>query len=900
MAAPPLVGRRRECARLDELLAAARAGHSRVLVVRGGPGTGKTALLRFLTDRAGACRIVRAGGARSERNLGYAALHQLCLPHLERLAGLPARQRETLEVAFGLSAGQPPDPWLAGRAVQTLMTEVAREGPLLLVVDDAQWLDDASAAALRSMAHRLAAGPVGLVVAVRDPAGAWPRGLPELAVSRLDSHDAAVLLDRTLAGVPDPRVLARLLAESDGNPLALLAAARAVPMPELASMGAGPPTGRLEREFERRVGALPGPARRLLLLAAAEPAGDVAVLRRAAQRIGSAWPPAVAAECGGLLSVAGPRVLFQHPLVRSAVYRSAAPAERRAAHRALAEVTDPHREPDRRAWHHARAAVRPDEAVAADLERSAGRALAHGGLGAAATFLERAAALTPEPARRARRCLAAARTKLRAGALVQAAQLAASARAGPLDETGRLLIERLEAEVAVATGRDGDAVARLLAVARRWETVDARTARDMYLEALAAVLLTGRAGSGAPACDVVRAARAAPPAGTPAGHALLETLGALLTEGPRHAALRWREAVGTLARPEQDLESALRCTGLAAAAAAGLWDDAGWDLLSRRHLETARRAGALGVLPRALHARAVMRVFAGETAQAATLIHEADRLGPESGGLVPCGAMILESVRGSAHGRSSPDTGTDAPMRDLAQALLSNAHGRYPEALRAARRAAEDRSPVGPPQWALAEVVEAGARIGATRAAREALDQLSDMAHAAGTDWALGILAGRRALIAGDADAEDDYREAVERLGRTRLRLDLAREQLRYGEWLRRQARRRHALDQLRTAHAAFAAMGAGPFAERARHELLAAGGGPRRDAGPASAVLTAQETHIARLAAQGLTNGEIGAALSISARTVEWHLGTIYIKLRVPARGRLRLALAEMDAGER
>ena len=909
---PELLGRRHERDALTNFVAAVKAGRSQVLVLRGEAGIGKTALLHFLIDRATGCRIARAAGVESEMELAFAGLHQLCGPHLDRLADLPTPQCEALSTAFRLRPGPAPDRFLVGLAVLTLLCQVAEEQPLICAVDDVQWLDRASAQALEFVARRLAAEPVGMVFAGREP-GAEPRlsGLPEIVVRGLGGGDDAALLDAAVTGTLDPRVRGRILDESHGNPLALLELPRGLSAAELAfggaaDAGATPLVRRLEQGFLRQVMPLPEPSRRLLLTAAAEPVGDVPLLWRAADRLGIGADAATAAESAGLVELHD-RVRFRHPLVRSAVYRSATPAERRAAHRALADVTDGDADGDRRAWHRAHAAVGPDEDVAAELERSAGRALARGGVAAAAAFLEHAAALTPDPARRARRCLDGAEAKVHAGAFHEARAMLAVTAAEPLADTARARVDLLRAQISFAADRGNEALPLLLAAAARLEPLDAGLARDTYLDALAAALFAGRLASGPGAREVARAVRAAPaPATARRGDVLLEALAVLFTDGYAAAAPLAHRGVRAFVADDLALDEALRFAWLAAATAASLWDDTGWDVLTRRHLEVARDAGALGALPLALHTRVVVLLFTGDLAAAAALVAEAQSVAEVTGGdstLAPYGEVALVALQGREEPAealisgcladvTARGEGVGVNLAQWARAVLCNGLGRYEDALAAARVATADPLELGPPKWALPELVEAGVRSGRTELAATAVEQLAAMTAAAGTDWARGVEAGSRALLsAGDA-ADALHREAIDRLGRTTVRVELARAQLRYGEWLRREGRRVDARAQLRGAYEALTAMGAGAFAERARRELLATGETVRRRTVETSADLTPQEAHIARLAAEGLTNPEIGAELYISPRTVEWHLRRVFTKLGVSTRRQLRRAV--------
>jgi DNA-binding CsgD family transcriptional regulator len=909
MSGTALLGRRRECEQLSSLAAAAKAGRSQVLVLRGEAGIGKSALLEFLLERVAGCRVARAVGVESEMELAFAGLHQLCAPYLDRLDTLPAPQADALATAFGLRPGGAPDRFLVGLAVLTLLCEVAEERPLFCVVDDVQWLDQASVQTLEFVARRLAAEPVAMVFAVRDGEGSPLAGLPDLVVGGLRGADAAALLSATHPGPLDPRVRDRIVAESHGNPLALLELPRGLSAAELAFGGAASPATtplvhRIEQGFLRQVAPLPRPSRRLLLAAAAEPVGDVPLVWRAVARLGLGSDAAEAAEAADLI-VLGERLRFRHPLVRSAVYRSATPAERREVHHVLADATDPDVDPDRRAWHRARAAVGPDEAVADELERSADRALAHGGLAAAAAFLEQAAGLTPDPARRVRRALDAAQAKVHAGAFDDAADLLTTAEEGPLAEAGRARVDLLRAEMSFAAHRGNEALPLLLAAAGRLEPLDPRLARDTYLDALSAALFAGRLAVGAGAAQVAEAVRrTASPAAAGKGDLLLDGLAVLFTDGYAPSVPLSRRAVRAFAEEELTMDEALRSAWLAAATAASLWDDGTWDVLTRRHLDLASDAGALSALPLALNTRTVLHLFTGELDAAASFVDRIRSLEEVTrSGLAPYGEAGLLALRGDAE-RAEPliraaladvrarGEGVGVNMLQWAAAVLCNGLGRSREALAAARDAATDPLELGPPKWALAELVEAGVRSGDPRAAAAGQEQLTALTRASGTDWALGVAASRRALLHAGTAAEDLHREAVDRLGRTRVRLELARARLLYGEWLRREGRRVDARAQLRAAHDALSAMGAEAFAERARRELLATGETVRKRTVAASSDLTAQEAHIARLAAQGLTNPEIGAALFISPRTVEWHLRKTFTKLGITTRRELRRSL--------
>jgi DNA-binding CsgD family transcriptional regulator len=916
---PGLRGRARERGELCGVVTAVRAGDSCVLVLRGEPGIGKTALLEFLVDSAAGCRVARAAGVESEMELPYASLHQLCRPYLDRASRLPPPQHEALRVVFGQRSGGIPDRFLVGLAVLTLLCAVGEEAPLLCVVDDVQWLDRASAQTLEFVARRLGAEPVGMVFAARPPEGE-PRlaGLPELVIGGLSRADAAGLLEAALPRPLDSRIRDRVLEEAQGNPLALLELPRGLTTTELVfgGPGASAPTDRvqrLEQGFSRQLGQLPAHVRQLLLTAAAEPVGDGAAVRRAAGRLGIRPGAAGAAETDGLVDMIGDEVRFRQPLVRSAVYRSATPAQRRQVHRALAEVTDPAADPDRRAWHRARAAVGTDEAVAAELDHAADRAFARGGVAAAAALLETSAALTPEPGQRARRRLAAAGAKATAGSFEDAARLLEAAEAGPLDEPGRARLDLLRAQVAYNSGHADDALPLLLTAARRWERLDGRGARETYLAAFPAALSAGRpaAGPEPPLRTVATVVRAASPPEVPRrADLLLDGLAVLHTDGYAASAPLLHRAVRAFGGAAPGPDEGFHGLGVAAAAAVDLWDDVHWDVLSRRHLDAVRKAGALGLLPLALAGRALFLIHSGNLSAASSLVAEGQWIVGTTGGagtLLPLSEAWLAAVRGDEHadppiqdglGNAFPgDQGVAPTVMQSARAVLCNGLGRYEDALEAAQDAAADPLELGPATWALAEVVEAGARTGDLDAAARGFRQLAALTRASGTELARGVQAARGALLERGGAAEELYREGIDRLGRTRIRVEWARAGLRYGEWLRRQGRRVDARAQLRSAYDALAAMGVEGFAERARRELLATGETVRKRTVETPGELTAQEAHIAQLAADGLTNPEIAARLYLSPRTVEWHLRKVFTKQGLSTRRQLRRFLHQAGA---
>jgi len=674
-------------------------------------------------------------------------------------------------------------------------------------------------------------------------------------------------------------------------------------------------SGRIEGSFRRRLDALPADTSELLLVAAAEPVGDPVLVWRAAGRLGIGAQAATPGADAGLLEV-GTRVRFRHPLVRSAAYRSASLQKRQDAHRALAQVTDAKIDPDRRAWHRAQAAPGPDEAVAAELERSAGRAQARGGLAAAAAFLERAAMLSPGPARRARRLLAAARAKRGAGALDAALDLLGALEAEPLDALSAAEVEHLRGLIALVQRGPSDAARLLLRAARRLEPLDPGLARDTHLEALWAAVWAGHMGSPGGVAAAAEAARAAPsgPEPTRAVDLLLEAFALRLTQGYAAAApLLTRALELSLALEVTDDEVGLwrwLAGGRAGALVAlELWDADSWHALAAVQAQFARDTGALVHLQYALNFLATAQLFAGELTTAARLVDE-DRLIAEVTGNRPVGyaAMALAAWQGQ-EGQASElieatsrvvtarGLGRMVSFADYASSVLYNGLGRHDIARNAAWRAFE-RDELGYGPYVVPELAEAAARTGDVELVMVALRWLAERTRAAPTEWALGIEARVRALLSEGEAAECCYRESIDRLGRTRVRVQLARAHLLYGEWLRRQRRRIDARVQLRTAYGMLDAMGIEAFAERARRELQATGATARKRTVETREALTAREAVIARLARQGLSNSEIGSRLFISDRTVQYHLGKVFAKLAISSRGQLGQVLARDSAG--
>jgi len=907
---PGLLDRERERAALDGLLGDLRLGRGGALVVRGEAGVGKSALLEYVAGAAADMRVAQAGGVESEMELAFASVHLLCAPLLDRLEDLPGPQRDALGVAFGLQAGGAPDRFLVGLAVLTLLAEVAEERPLLCVVDDAQWLDQASAQVLAFAARRLLAEPVGLIFATREP-GEQFRGLPDLEVRGLPDQHARALLDSAVRVRLDEQVWDRIVAETNGNPLALLELPRGLSPAQLASgfglVGAQAVPARIEQGFRKRLEALPADTRSLLLVAAAEPVGDPVLVLRAAGRLGIAASAAEAASADGLLEIGTP-VRFRHPLVRSAVYSAASLPERRAAHQALAEATDRDRDPDRCAWHLAAAAPGPDEEVAAELERSAGRAQARGGMAAAAAFLRRTVELTSEPARRSERALAAAQASLQAGAFDAAAGLLNIAAAGPLDELQQARVGLLRGQIAFASSMGSNAPALLVKAARQLEPLDAALARQTYLDAWNAAMYAGQFAGAGSLHEVAPAARSAPPpASAPQpSDLLLDGLAVLVTEGRIRAAPLLRRAARVFAEGEITVEEGLRWGWLATTAAAIVWEEEYWYATVARQLQSVRQAGLLVDLPIWVQTMAIMTAWRGDFAAAASLIAEAEAIAAATGsGFARYAAVFLAGFRG-AEAEAAPlieavitaaravGQGLGVQWSQWISAIMYNSLGRYEQALAEAQQAAEQAPELFISMWALAELIEAASRTGQTALAADALGRLAEATSTGQSDWGQGIYARCRALLSDGADAEGWYGEAVGRLSRTGFRSELARAYLLYGEWLRRQGRRADARAQLRTAHEMFAAIGMLAFAERARRELLATGEHVRVRTLDRQGELTPQEAQIARMARAGLSNPEIGGQLFLSARTVEWHLGKVFAKLEITSRRQLQQALPD------
>jgi DNA-binding CsgD family transcriptional regulator/tetratricopeptide (TPR) repeat protein len=908
---PFFVGRTAEKDRLGHLLQGARAGESAALVIRGPAGIGKTALLNECAKDASDFRVARISGIESELELPFAGLHQLCAPMMNEAGSLPTPQRDALRVAFGLISGEPPDQFLVALAVLSLVSEVAQKGPLLCLVDDAQWLDAASAQVFGVVARRILGESVVMLFSIRDPAHEPQlEALPELFLAGLADRDARALLQATIPGRIDDDVRDRIVAETLGNPLALLELPRDMTAAELAG-GFPLPQGRdipkrVEETFLQRLGSLPEPTQKLMLIAAADPTGDPTLLRRAARILQVQDGAASVAGTEGLIEI-GPHVHFRHPLVRSAIYWGARPSDRRAVHLALAQALDQDADPDRGAWHRALAATGPDEAVASELEGSSGRAQSRGGLAAAAAFLTRAAELTPDRERRADRALAAAQMQIQVGSFVEANRLLTLSETDEPNEQQLARIDLLRGQISLAGGPVAAAPAQLLRAAKRLEQFDRALARDTYLDAWGAAMFAAQPGQTEELRRVSTEALSLPTSAGPAGlpDLLLEGLARLGSQGLQAATPTLWEAIQAFFIEDLPVDKGLQWSQLAAAVAGTLWDFDSMAAVLSRQAELARQTGALVPLFYSLIGHVFAIAWQGDLTKAAELAAEADTLTEVIGiQQVAMGSLLLAALTGDEP-RSSAfiqagidlstgrNEGTAAQVAYWAASILFNGLGQYRKALSQSLKAT-----AGPTQhldgWALPELIEAAARTGEHAFAEQALERLADSANANATDWGQGNLARSRGIVAQGADAEQHYQEAIERFARTALRPEHARARLVYGEWLRRQNRRIDAREQLRTAHTAFSEIGMRAFAERALNELLATGETVRKRRDDTRNDLTSQETQIARLALGGMTNPEIGAQLYISPRTVEWHLRKIFTKLGITSRRGLTPALLE------
>lgn len=910
VARPPatrrFVNRETELEAVEGLLAAARGGSSAVLVLRGGPGVGKTMLLEHAIGRASGLRVGRVGGVDSEFDLPYAALHQLLAPFLEEIEALPGPQRDSLASTLGLIEVERSDRFLTALGVLTLLSNAAQDTGLLCAVDDAEWLDEASAQVLSFVARRLVSEGIAMLFTfgAAHPTSVALAPFRELNFEGLSQVASRELLDREVEGTLDSGVRDRLVIEAEGNPLALIELAQLLTAEQLAGLAPLPkalPLGdRLEQGLMRNVRGLSSDARSILVLVATERSGDPGLLRRAADGLGLSQTAIDDAE--SVLRL-GAQITFRHGFVRSAVYALASETTRRDAHLALAEAMDPDADEDRIAWHRAAASVDADETVAADLEASARKARDRGGQVAAAAVLELAAELTPDPSRRAARLLVAADADLAAGALSKADTLLSQLTPKLLDDEQRAEAQRLRGTLALARGDKGSSSTLLIEAARVLAPFDLRKARDTCLDALATAMFAGRLASDRGMREAVECARSMPePTQTTAADVLLDAFATLVDEGSAAAAPVLRRGVG-LAGESGDL----RAIGPAFQAAFELWDDEALHTLAQRRVDLARGSGAFVALPNALNQLGAYEVLVGRFDAAEACFEEADEISAATGyagilGKTGVGPLILAAWRGEdARTRALAEVcsrdgtargfGTFVGFAQSALGVLELGLGRYHEAMIAVQDAGLDQILV---TRTLPDLVEAAVRCGEEQLATQAAGELAESTTASGTDWALGVLARSQALLVAGREAEGLYREAIGRLQRSRARTQLARARLVYGEWLRRERRRRDAREELRAASQLFESMGALAFADRAQSELAATGERVHRRTPETLELLTPQERRIATLVSEGAPNAEVAAQLFISSRTVEYHLAKIFRKLRISSRSELARSLLE------
>jgi DNA-binding CsgD family transcriptional regulator len=909
-----LIGRSEETAQLNALLQQVRGGLGGAVVLRGEAGIGKTALLNALVDAAGDLSAVRLEGVESEMQLGYAALHRLVRPYLYRLEHLPEPQRDALESAFGLTSLAPADRFMVGLAALSLLGDVAKDEPLLIVVDDAQWLDRESVAALVFVARRLHADGVALVFAVRESLeiGAVFQGVPELRINGLDEESARHLLTATVAAPVSYQVAGRIIAVTRGNPLALVELSSELTSDHLIEHAPLPdplPIGELiEARFLRQVRQLPDETQTILLVAAADPVGDPDTLWRAAEALGLSAAAVAPASDSGLL-VLEPRVEFRHPLVRSAVYGGATAADRRRVHHALAAVMDVERDPDRRALHMAAGALGPDEDLAAALEQSAAQARARGGYIAESSFLVRAASLTPDRQRKADRLLLAAHAAFLAGNAGYSESLLEEARphlGGPFE---RAQAQRLDGRLRQPLGQSRLAPSLLLGAARAFGPIDRVLSHHSLIEAFVACGASLQFTEGTTEPEIAQTALESLSA-----QSTLTTKADLLLKGValRHAGTyadavpAMREAVRAYAT--MSFEELTRWTALGAPLANELWDEGGLRSTLERLAGAARALGALSALQVVLIGLAAIEVRAGLFMAARERYSELQDVSLAIGDYVEHYALFdvdLLSWQGDEQAPSKAaqlvEFGTafraaaTIHYANLSLSIFDLAEGRYEKAL-AAAQSVVDADAMGYSCQALPTVVEAAMRCNDREAATGALACLTEQAIASGTSWGLGLVARCRALVADGSSAEALYEEALDHLGKTSWRTEVARTHLLFGEWLRRQRRRTEAREQLRRAYEMFDTMGARAFSERARVELLATGERARTRRVETAHDLTSRELQIARLAAQRATSREIAGQLFISANTVDYHLRKVFQKLGVNSRRDLSGVLLETE----
>ncbi len=911
-----LLDRELERGQVDRVLELARQVRSAALVLQGEPGTGKTSLLDYATESARDFEIVRLLGIESEAELGFAALHQLLSPFLAGLRSLPAPQRDALGGALGLRRADSPDRFLLALAALTMLADAATKRPLLCIVDDAQWLDQESAGILGFIARRLSADPIAMLFAVRGPSERITdlEGIPCVRIGGLPPEEAAQLLASAVAGHLDGGVSERIIAQTGGNPLGLIELggelsqeqlAGETSLPELLPVGAS-----LQARYLRQIRSMPAETQVLLLAAAADPTGDPALLWRAGEFLGFGVRAAVPAEAEGLLRFS-PLVRFRHPLIRSAVYHGAALADRVRVHEALARATDPQAAADLRAWHRAEAAIGPDEGVAGELERAADRARERGGWAASARFVTRAATLTPDSDERFRRVLAAARAEATAGACTRAQALLDSV-AGQLDDPVKHAAAlRVQGTIRYAQDQTAEAASVLFDAARRLAPLDVALARATMLEALAAAWISGRlAKTGASEADIAHAARSFPlpsPPDATIGDLVLNANATLLLDGYEAAVPAVKRAVAAMLEATISSAELLTLTGVGCAAASALGDDHALYSLANRLEVQARDQGAVLPLSIALIFSGFSELFAGHLGQAHARYNERGAIEAARGGSCEVGHALVLAWRGrAAEARAEAAAaaqiaveqgeGWKLALLEYARAVLALGMGHYEEALAAAPHGYEENVLLR--TLALPDLIEAAVRCGERGTAEQALASVARRAAASPTPLMLGLLARSRALLGSGTGTESFYREAISYLQQARGRVHVARVELVYGEWLRRERRQRDAREHLQAAYGIFRDIGADGFAERARLELAAAGGTARQPASSPGGGLTPQELQVSALAAAGFTNLEIASRLFISPKTVDYHLGRVFRKLGVGSRR--ELARVPLDKAER
>jgi DNA-binding CsgD family transcriptional regulator len=910
-----LYGRDRERSEIWALLEAARSSRSGALVLRGEAGIGKSALLEDARDRASDMHVLSARGVESESELPFAALHQLMRPALAYADKLPEPQARAFAVALGLDEGEAPERFLAFVACLTLLSELSEHRPVLCLVDDAHWLDEASADALRFVARRLGAEGIALLFAARegDIRAFEAEDVPSLTVTGLDNEASAVLLARGRAEVA-PSVQQSLVAQAGGNALALVELPSVLTQAQLAGdeplPEALPLTRQLEAVFSQRVAQLPDETRRFLLVAAADDTEDVTIVSRAGALLELGLRALDPAEEARLVQVRGTRLEFRHPLIRSAVYGAATSGERRGAHRALAAaLADDRDRADRRAWHLAASAIEQDPDVVRALDEAAERAEERAGHIAAARALERAAELSDDVAARGARLARAARNLSIAGRDELAATRAKEAAGFVTDPVLRAALAQVQGVAAIRGGRPREVVPVLTEAARVVAPVDPAKALELLMDAS---ICAWQAGDRAAYLEVARSATVvAPPKGDEFASVITRSFAGFLAMAerkPAEGAPLLREVVEWGAVAEEPYHAVW-----ASFAAFWLGDATRYRLLVEHAGTLARARGELGALAETLGMRstglAMEHRFEEATVAASEAVELARELGAWNLELLPRAALaIVAAVQGRdeearAHGQAVVEEATERglPLRAsvavYALALADLAQGRWGDALeRLDSLLGADGGPLDPVVGAtISDKIEAAVRAGRVEEAKAALPLFEERAAYAGLPSIQPRLLAYRGLLSDGDEATAHFEEAL-RLGQDARPLDLARIHLLFGEHLRRSRRRSEARVQLRAAVEAFERLRAEPWAERARAELRASGETARKRDPSTVDQLTAQELHIAQLVSGGLTNKEVAAQLFLSPRTIDAHLRNIFGKVGV--RSRTQLARLELDGG--